>query len=136
MMKAIFLFALALALIGCKTAAPQKPAAPAAPASATPNCVAAYLAEADLQFETDEQRAEITRALREMLTKSPEELKSVRYADYTGKAGSWSARQLLERYFLSSSHAVFDEDCFYRDVSAPEARNALQKRLDDLVKEK
>jgi hypothetical protein len=132
MMKAIILSALSLVLIGCKTA-PQKAAAPA---SAEPNCVGVFLADAEHQSETDEQRAEITRALKDMLTKSPEELKSVRYADYTGKQAAWSARQLLERYFLSSSHAVFDDECFYRDVSAPEARAALQKRLDDLVKEK
>jgi hypothetical protein len=121
--------ALAFALAACKTA-PEKSAAPL---RAEPNCVADFLAVADRQSETDEQRAEIAQALRDMLSKSPEELQAARYADYQGKPGVWSARQVLERYFLSSFHGVFDDNCFYRDVSAPAARDALKKRLDDLT---
>jgi hypothetical protein len=96
------------------------------------NCVAAFLEGADRQSETDEQRTEIARALREMLTAPPTQLRSARYQDYRGNKGVWNARELLKRYYLSPSHSVFDDDCFFRDVSAPEARAALQKRLDDL----
>jgi hypothetical protein len=129
MRRAIFLFALALGLTGCR----NTPQESATHARAAPNCVAAFLADADLQFENDDQKAEIARTLRDTLAKSPEELRSVRYADYTGKRGVWNSRELLKHYFLPTSHVVFDDECFYRDVSAPEARAVLQRRLEDLV---
>lgn len=130
--KAISLLALAVVLIGCGTG-PRNSASSAPPVT---NCVATFLAQADRQSETDEQRAEIAHALRDMLTKTPEELKSLRYADYQGKKDAWTARELLEHYYLSPSASVLNDECFYRDVSAPEARAAVQKRLDDLTAEK
>jgi hypothetical protein len=94
------------------------------------NCVAAYLTGAELQLETDSQRAEITRALRDMLEKSPEQLKASRYADYQGRPGAWSAVELLRRYFVPDRPRSLNEECFYRDVS--EARAAIQKHLNAL----
>ena len=131
MIPAALAAALAGLLLACGGAPPAKSSSPA-PAAA--NCVATFLAQAERQSETDEQRAEIAHALEDMLTKSPQELKSVRYADYQGKKDVWTARELLEHYFLSPAAAVLNDECFYRDAAAPEARAAVQKRLDDLKK--
>jgi hypothetical protein len=107
---------------------------PASPAPEQGNSVAAFLKDAERQSETDDQRKEIQRALRDMLDKSPEELRRMRYADYTGKANSWSITQLLEHYFVPDPLATLDDQRFFLDVRAPAARAAIQHQLDEVTR--
>jgi hypothetical protein len=100
--------------------------------SANYNSVAVFLEKAERQTETEEQRLEVHRALSDMLTKTPVELRQTRYADYTGKANQWPVTQLLQRYFVPSPPAALDEARFYRDVQAPTARAAVQHQIDEL----
>jgi hypothetical protein len=102
------------------------------PAPDKDNSVAAFLQNAERQSETDEQRKEIQRALRDMLDKSPAELRQTRYPDYTGQANAWSIKQLLQHYFVTNPPAALDEQRFFQDVRAPAARAAIQHQLDEV----
>ena len=105
-------------------------------AMADPNVVAQYLANADRQYETDEQRTEIIRALEDMLTEKPEVLRVRRYADYQGNKNAWSLTTLIRQYFVPVQRMPdWSEDAFYRDVSKPEARQAIREQLSALKKD-
>ena len=90
----------------------------------------AFLRNAERQSETDDQRKEIQRALRDMLERSPVELKRLRYADYGGQPNVWSVTQLLQHYFVPSPLATLDEERFFQDFSSPEAREVIKQQLD------
>jgi hypothetical protein len=64
--------------------------------------VAEFFSHADRQYETAGQKAEIIRALGDMLNKSAQELRLQRYADYQGVKDAWSLTDLIERYFVPS----------------------------------
>lgn len=96
------------------------------------NSVAAFLNHAERQAETDEQRREIQRALRDMLEKSPAELRQMRYPDYTGEASKWSISQMLQHYFVPNPPAALDEQRLFQEVRAPAARAAIQRQLDEV----
>lgn len=101
-------------------------------ASNSGNTVAAFLSHAERQAETDEQRREIQRALRDMLEKPPAELRQIRYSDYQGHASTWSITQLLQHYFVPNPPAALDEQRFFEEVRAPAARAAIQRQLDEV----
>lgn len=96
------------------------------------NVVAAYLGGAERQVETVEQRNEIHKALSDLLNLSPAEARTRRYADYQGNAGAWTSIQLLQKYYAPVKPMDIDEDRFYRDVGASEARGALKRCLNEL----
>ena len=104
------------------------------PAGDRDNSVAAFLNNAERQSETGEQRKEIQRALRDMLDKSPSELREMRYADYAGKANAWSITELLPHYFVPNPPAALDQRRFFEDVRAPPARAAIQRQLDEVTR--
>ena len=97
------------------------------------NIVVAYLAEAERQSETDDQRQEIEKALRDMLTLSPGELRKRRYADYQGNPQKWSVTTLLTRYFVPDSLFQIEEDRFYEDVSDSTAQEITRRQLEALL---
>jgi len=91
--------------------------------------VATYMRGAELQKETNPQRAEIRRALRDMLREDPGDpdwLKRQRYADHQGHEGQWSVTTLIQKYFVPSRPASLDESTFFQDVGAPEAQDAVR----------
>ncbi len=99
-----------------------------------PNVVAEFLANADRQYETEDQRTEIIRALDDMLRKPPAELRRQRYADYRGNRAAWPVTTLLERYFVPNPPRSWDLDAFYRDVAKPEAQAEIRRHLSALRK--
>jgi hypothetical protein len=101
--------------------------------SPSTNSVVAFLRNAERQSETDDQKREIQRGLRDMLEKSPIELKKSRYADYGGQPNVWSITQLLQHYFVPSPLATLDEERFFRDFSSPEAREVIKRQLDEVT---
>jgi hypothetical protein len=96
------------------------------------NVVVDFLKGAERQVETEEQRREIRRALEDLLTLPAADARARRYADYQGKPGTWSATQLLQRYYVPAKPMALDEERFYRDAGTPEARAALERCLDEL----
>jgi hypothetical protein len=102
---------------------------PASSPASGENSVAAFLTNAERQSETDEQRREIQRALRDMLDEPVAELRQKRYADYEGQPNKWSINELLQHYFVPNPPAVLDGQRFFQDVRAPAARAAIQHQL-------
>ena len=101
---------------------------------AGPNTVVVYLQGADQQWETQEQGREIERALNDMLTLSPDELRNRRYANYQMQPGAWTTIELLHRYFVSRGLVYVDETRFYQDVTDPAAQAVIRQHLQDVKK--
>ncbi len=97
-----------------------------------PNTVVQFLDGADRQAENDDQQREVQRALEDMISKPPGELRQQRYADYQGHKNSWDLITLLEKYFVANKLRVLDPDRFYEDVSKPEAKSVVRKQLESL----
>jgi hypothetical protein len=95
-----------------------------------PNSVAAYIENAEIQAETDEQRREIRRALLDILEKPATELRTQKYADYQGKPNEWSITRLLTAYFVPSTPQSLEPEQFYKDIDKPEAKLAIRHKLD------
>jgi hypothetical protein len=105
-------------------------------ATTKPNVVAQFLGHADRQYESEEQRIEIMRALGDMLSKPAEALRAQRYEDYQGAQEAWPLTTLLKRYFVPTEPIPeWDDDAFYRDVSKWEARQAIRRQLSKLKNE-
>ena len=94
-----------------------------------PNTVVAYLQGAERQSEDLDQRREIEKALNDILTLSPDELRARRYANYQMEPGAWTIIQLLHRYFVPRQLVGLDESRFYHDIADPAARAVVQERL-------
>jgi hypothetical protein len=96
------------------------------------NSLAVYLEQSEVQYEDDAQRAEICRALSDMLALPPATLSERRYADYTGKAGQWALSTLLARHFVPAVAIPLDTKALYREVAQPETRPMIEKHLTGL----
>ena len=93
------------------------------------NEVVLYLDGAERQAETDDQRAEILRALEDLRTLDPVALEKQRYADYGGVPGQWTLAGLLQKYFVPRELRGIDEDALYRDAQSQKARDVIEKQI-------
>jgi hypothetical protein len=110
---------------------------PQNPPTSSSNLVAEYFAHVDRQYESEDQQAEIIRAMHDMLEKPVSELRDQRYADYEGKKNSWPLTTLLKRYFVPNQPMPdWTEESFYRDVKEPAAQDEIRKQLAGIEKEK
>jgi hypothetical protein len=94
-----------------------------------PNTVVIYLQGAERQSEDLDQRREIEKALNDMLTLNPDELRTRRYSNYQMEPGVWTIIDVLYNYFLPRKPAGLDESLFYRDVAEPLARAVIRDHL-------
>jgi len=99
-----------------------------------PNTVVAFLQGADQQWETQEQGREIEKALNDMLTLTPDELRKQRYANYQMQPGIWTVIELLHHYFAPQQPAHIDESTFYKDASNPAAHAVIRLHLEEVSK--
>ena len=99
------------------------------------NCVSKYLTGADRQYETQEQGAEIRRALKAMLSMKPDQLLKKRFCDYQMHPNKWNAIQMLNRYFVpTNASCSLTPSCFSRSIRTPSSRLAIQSHLTELSK--
>ena len=94
----------------------------------TPNPIAAYLSGAEIQAESA-QAGNLCRALQDLATFPPAELRRSRYADYQGRPASWDLPTVLRRHFVpdtSSKHLPEGEE-FWRHVDASSVRSAARQ---------
>jgi hypothetical protein len=97
------------------------------------NTVVQYFTGAELQVEMDAQKEEIRHVFRDLLSLPAAKVKERRYADYQGNAGTWTAPQLLEKYYVPAKPmGLSNNDRFYRDMGTPRARAVLEALLKDL----
>lgn len=126
--------AAALLVVGLGWACGDSRSPQTAPASNVENSVAAFLKNAERQTETDDQRREIQRALRDLLDKPASELRQMRYADYGGKPDAWRVTELLTHYFVPNPPVALDDERFFQDFRAPEAQTAIRRQLDEVTR--
>lgn len=94
-----------------------------------PNTVVTYLQGADQQWENMDQQREVEKAINNMLTLTPDELRNRRYANYQMQPGAWTITELLDRYFVSRGLVYIDENRFYHDVTDRAARAVIRDHL-------
>ena len=104
----------------------------AAPNTSAANPVVAYLRGAELQCETEEQEANIHRALEDLATLPVATLRARRYEDYAGTAETWDLPRVLRSHFVpqdAGDAGVVDEpDAFWAAVDSDEVR-ALAREM-------
>jgi hypothetical protein len=105
------------------------------PTNATPteapasNALVEYLTGAERQGETDEQMAELRRALDDLSRLSPSELRTRKYADYVMTAGQWSVSTIIKKYMVPTHPVALDDETAIRDAQALAARAKLREHV-------
>jgi hypothetical protein len=105
--------------------------------AAAKNTVVAFFDGAECQAETGAKHAELRHVLRDLLGKPARVLPRLRYRDESGRHRAWSATTLLQKYCVPAHPMTIEPDKFYRDLSAPDAKAAIQaqlKALDDAIR--
>lgn len=92
-----------------------------------------FFQSADVQYETKEQLAAISDALRQ-LAWTPAAVREARFPDYVGTSDKWSFVELIDRYFLPSASSFFADDgpvldAMIASAGCPEGRRAVLERL-------
>lgn len=105
---------------------------PTASTTTAVNSVAEYIADAEIQAETDGQRAELRKALSDMLMLTAADLQTRRYADYNGTKGARSLVELLNAHLVPAKPQAIIPAQFFADIKAPTAQAAIQKKLHEL----
>jgi len=100
----------------------------AAPKAAA-NSVVSYLAGAEIQAETDAQRAELRRAFNDMLSRPADELRTRRYAGFDGTPAARSLPELLSGHVVPRTPQAIDTARFFEDTRSPAARRAVRRLL-------
>jgi hypothetical protein len=111
-----------LAAASCKS--PEKTSL-----STTENEVVLYLHGAERQAESPAQEEEILKALEDLRTLPPAQLKERRYADYGGTPGQWTLAQLLQKYFVPVPLRTINEEALYRDAQDAAARATVDEHV-------
>jgi hypothetical protein len=122
--RRILLVSLLLAFIGIRVAEGKTKRNP----------VADYLRGAELQCETDEQKANIATALNDALTLPGDTLAARRYKNYQGQEGQWDLPTLIYRHFVPDHTGAVLGDHFYRDVKARVAQEVIRQILERIKK--
>jgi hypothetical protein len=115
-----------LALISC---GPQQTDETAKPSSEAQNEVVSYLQGAERQAESPAQENEIVKALEDLRSLPPAQLKQRRYADYAMAPNQWTLGQLLQKYFVPTQPRGIDENALYRDAQDPKARAIIDEQI-------
>ncbi|MBX3605486.1 MAG: hypothetical protein KF788_09445 [Piscinibacter sp.] len=115
-----------------ETVAPAPPPAASAGASAAAqveNRLVALLQGAEIQAETDAQRAELRRALQDLRDKPPAELAAARYAGADGQPGQRSLEEILRAHLVPDRPVAIDLDALVAGRAESGGRRALDDTL-------
>jgi hypothetical protein len=120
-----------LSFTGCErqgtVAAPDpSPRQAAVPA----NSVVTYFSGAEIQADGDAQRAEVRRALEDMLALPIAELQTRRYAGYDGSRDARTLVELLRGHVVPAAPQAIDPGRFFADLKAPPAQAAVRATLE------
>lgn len=120
-MKAVLLFA--CLFVGCQSIVPEK------------NVVVLFFDEAELQIETQDQREKLARALEDMFTLKPSQLRKKLYADYQLVKGMWTLKDILHAYYIPAlpQRSFDDSDRLYVDAASSSAKSSVKKARDKLL---
>ena len=114
--------------------APSAPAVAASTASspASSNALAAYLRGAEIQAETDAQREELKRALRDLQALPAAQLRAARYAGGDGRPAQRDLVQVLRAHIVPPAPQGLDLEQVLADRETDAGRAALRETLAQL----
>jgi hypothetical protein len=124
---AVLVLPTGLLLNACGSGAGDQPRPSTAREKESGALIVTFLGKAQLQIETDTQRAELNRALQDIATLSPKELASKRYADYAGHPNQWTALQILRAYYYSPSPPPPSDAVLYAELNNSAVRSAITR---------
>jgi hypothetical protein len=96
------------------------------------NAVVEYLENAEVQYEGEEQKENIIKALKDALHLPPEILQGKRYRDYQGNENSWDLVEVIYHHFVPDSNKKVLGPNFYYDITSPEGRKKVADILETL----
>lgn len=108
---------------------PAPPTAPASALQAADNRLVQLLQGAEIQAETDAQRAELRRALQDLRDKPPAELAAARYAGPDGTPGQRSLAELLRAHVVPAQPAEMVLEDLIAGREAAAGRAALDAAI-------
>ena len=82
------------------------------------NAVAKFLENAEVQYEGDAQKANLTSALKDILALNAQDLRARRYADYEGRPNQWDLPTLFQRHFVPDDQSKTLGEHFYEDIGS------------------
>jgi len=91
-----------------------------------------YLDNVEIQYETEEQKKNIKKALNDILTLNTEELKKQRYDDYRGNKNQWDIITLIMRYFVPDEKNKTLGNNFYKEIKKNNVKAKIKKILRSL----
>ena len=111
------------------SAAATAPAASATPAPAAANALVGYLRGAEIQAETDGQRATLRQALHDLQTLPAAELRAARYAAADGRAAQRDLVQVLRAHVVPPTPQAIEIEQLLQDRETDAGRAALRETL-------
>lgn len=96
------------------------------------NRTAAFFGGIEIQYETEEQREVIIKALKDMLTLNEEELRKETYPDYFRNGQTIKLGQVIHNYFVPDDSKKALGEYFYQELQTEAVRELLWKLLDEL----
>lgn len=140
-LASVFFVLIIFAVVACErnpvvmgtSASPPVPPTVAVAVTAN-NAVATYFNGAEVQAETDAQRAELRKAFADMLTLPVDDLRIKRYADFAGSANQRTVVELIANHVVPSTPQTLDASVFFAEVKSPQTQIALRAKLDELNK--
>ena len=116
--------------VGAGSAPASAPAAAAvAPPAQAAEALVAYLRGAEIQAETDAQREVLRRALRDLASLPPAELRAARYPGADGRPGERDLAQVLRAHLVPASPRGVDLDELLAGRDSEAGRAALRETL-------
>jgi len=91
-----------------------------------------YWHESELQFEDQDQRDEFRRFLEKLLSSTPDEIKSLRFANDMGINGAWNAYQLFSAHLVPAHLAMLNEELFYTGLATESGREEIRWLLNTI----
>ena len=110
-------------------AATGSAAASATPAPAAGNALVGYLRGAEVQAETDGQRATLRQALHDLQTLPAAELRAARYAAADGRAAQRDLVQVLRAHVVPPAPQAIEIEQLLQDRETDAGRAALRETL-------
>ena len=125
--------ALLAALLFAACGRPAPAPAPAAPTASTPelrsDALVRLLRGAEIQAETDAQRAELRRALQDLRDRPPAELAALRYAGADGTPGQRSLAEVLRAHLVPAQPMAVEIDALVAGRAGADGRAALDETI-------
>ena len=111
------------------SAAANTSAASATPAPAAGNALVGYLRGAEIQAETDGQRATLRQALHDLQTLPAAELRAARYAAADGRAAQRDLVQVLRAHAVPPTPQALEIEQLLQDRETDAGRAVLRETL-------